>query len=152
MFVGHYNNGDYMRLFFLLVIVMCIFFYSYDTKSQYVINDDSYDLHTLAFDNLTSNNFLNYFHDIDVIRIYPYINPIYRDNLGDISYKVSGMNLRYAVLNFRNEYLSLIKKNSYLDYNYLFVNGICIDKIDAYLNDSQLYDLFNSDLIINVIK
>ena len=151
LFVVHYNNGDYMRWIYILVIVMFLFL-GYDTKSSYSVSDDSYNLHTLGIDNLSTNNFLNYFKDINVIRIYPYINPIYKDNLGDVSYRTNGVNLAYDIDNFRDEYLSLIKKNSYLDYNYLFVNGININRVDVYLSDRQLLNLINSDLIINFIK
>ena len=141
-----------MRGIYILIIIMFLFFYSYDTKSDYVVDNDSYTLHSLVFANLSTGNFLNYFSDIDVIRIYPYINPIYKNSLGDVSYEIDGLDLETNIERFRRNYLSLIKKNSYLDYNYLYVNGININRVDAYLSDVQLSNLINSDLIINVIK
>lgn len=140
-----------MRFIFLLIFLFLIFG-SFDTKSDYVVSDDSYNLHSLSFSNLSTNNFFNYFSNIDVVRIYPYINPIYDDMIGNIYYDFSYDDIVYNFNLFKEKYLSLIKKNSYLDYNYLFVNGFNIDRVDVYLSDKQLYDLSNSDLIFNIIK
>lgn len=140
-----------MRFLYLLIILF-LFICGYDTKSDSSINDDSYNLHSLSFSNLSTNNFFNYFSNIDVVRIYPYINPIYSDRIGDIYYDFSYGDIVYNFNLFKKKYLSLIKKNSYLDYNYLFVNGFNIDRVDVYLSNKQLYDLSNSDLIFNIIK
>ena len=115
------------------------------------MSNDSYDLHTLSFDNLSTNNFLNYFSDINVIKLYPYVNPIYKESIGDLVYEVRG-NLSDEISNFKEQYLNIIKKNSYLDYNYLYINGINISKMDVYLSDKDLYDIINSGLLVHVIK
>lgn len=115
------------------------------------MSNDSYDLHTLSFDNLSTNNFLNYFSDINVIKLYPYVNPIYKESIGYLVYEVRG-NLCDEISNFKEQYLNLIKKNSYLDYNYLYTNGINISKMDVYLSDKDLYDIINSGLLVHVIK
>ena len=133
--------------------MMVLVFSNSNVKTDYAIGDDSYDIHSLSFGNLNTNNFLNYFSDIDVIRIYPYINPIYKDSLGYVSYKMNGVDSGSDIERFKESYLSLIKKNSFLDYNYLYVNGINIGRIDVYLSDEQLDDLINDgSLIISVIK
>jgi len=134
-------------LFFFLLFLVFI-----GVKSHsYLLSEDSYDLHTLSFDNLSTNNFLNYFSDINVIKLYPYVNPIYKESIGDLVYEVRG-NLSDEISNFKEQYLNIIKKNSYLDYNYLYINGINISKMDVYLSDKDLYDIINSGLLVHVIK
>lgn len=134
-------------LFFFLLFLVFI-----GVKSHsYLLSEDSYDLHTLSFDNLSTNNFLNYFSDINVIKLYPYVNPIYKESIGDLVYEVRG-NLYDEISNFKEQYLNIIKKNSYLDYNYLYINGINISKMDVYVSDKDLYDIINSGLLVHVIK
>ena len=116
------------------------------------MSNDSYNLHTLTFENLSTNNFLDYFSNIDVIRIYPYINPIYKNNIGDIFYEVRGYDLSDEINKFEKSYLNLIKKNSYLDYNYLYTNGINISKMDVYISNKDLYNIINSGLLVYVVK
>lgn len=148
-FFVHYNNGDFMRriLFFFLLF---LFFIGVKANS-YLLNEDSYDLHTLSFDNLSTNNFLDYFSDISVIRLYPYVNPIYRESIGDLVYEVRG-NLSDEINKFKEQYLNIIKKNSYLDYNYLYTNGINISKMDVYVSDKQLNNILNSGLLVYSVK
>lgn len=150
IFCVHYNNGGYMKRILLIIIVFVLInivsarFYNYD------LNDDSYNLYVLYTDNLSTKNIVNYFSDIDVIRIYPRVNPIYKNNIGNVSYKINSSDLFYEINMFKEEYLSLIKKNSYLDYNYLYLNGIDIERIDVYISNNDLYKLLSSDLIITV--
>ena len=142
-----------MKLILAIIIIVLIGVVSVKSNNnyEYMVDDDSYNLYTLSFDNLSTNNFLKYFSDFDVVRIYPHVNPIYKSKVGNISYKLNSNDLSYEINLFKNNYLSLIKKNSYLDYNYLFMNGINIDKIDVYINSRELYKLINySDLIIDV--
>ena len=63
----------------------------------------------------------------------------------DISRKKRGnkrsSNIDKEINVFRQNYLEFIKKNSYKDYNYLYVNGIDISKVDIYISGSKLYKL-----------
>lgn len=151
----HYSNGGYMKKIFLVIII--IFLISVTNVSSnsydYLISDDSYGLYSLYVDGLNTNNFFSFFSDINVIRIYPYINPIYKDRIGNVSYKIDSFNLYYEINTFKNKYLSLIKKNSYSDYNYLYLNGISIDRVDVYMSGTDLYNfLSDSNLVLTVKK
>lgn len=143
-----------MKKIFLVIIIIFLISIT-NVKSNfydYLISDDSYGLYSLYVEGLNTNNFLSYFSDINVIRIYPYINPIYRDRIGEVSYEFDSFNISYEIEIFKNKYLSLIKKNSYLDYNYLYLN-INIDRVDVYMSGSDLYNfLSNSNLVFTVKK
>lgn len=150
LFVHHINGGKMKKIIVLSFSFFIIF--SISIKSNYLLDNDSYDEYTLVFENLSTNNILDYFSDIDIIKIYPYINPIYKDRLNDLSYEVRGYNLLNEINIFKNKYLDIIKKNSYLDYNYLYVNGINIYKMDVYMSSKDLYDILNSGLLVQIIK
>lgn len=146
----HYINGDIVRKIFILFF--SFLFYFFGVKCS-VLSDDSYNIHTLYFYNLSTNNVLDFFSDINIVRIYPSINPIYKDRLGNYFYEVRGFDLKSEIKNFSEVYLNMIKKNSYLDYNYLFVNGINISKMDIYVSNRDFYNIINDDrLLVNVVK
>ena len=138
-----------MKRFFFIVFILVVT----RVKSSFFIDvsDDVYDMYTLTFENLSTDNFLDYFSDLRVINIYPYVNPVYKKSVGDLSYHIDG-NLVDSISDFKNKYLDIIKKNSYLDYSYLYLNGINISKMDVYLSHKELYDIFNCGLLVHVVK
>ena len=141
-----------MKKVFLVIILFFLLHFLNVKSNNYLLDDESYNIYTLSVENLSTNNIINFFSDIDVIRLYPKVNPIYKSMIGNISYKLESSDLLYEVNKFKSEYLSFIKKNSYLDYNYLYTNGINIDKIDVYISDKDLYDIINSGLSVHIIK
>lgn len=99
------------KIFLVIIIIFLISVTNVSSNSyDYLISDDSYGLYSLYVDGLNTNNFFSFFSDINVIRIYPYINPIYKDRIGNVSYKIDSFNLYYEINTFKNKYLSLIKK------------------------------------------
>ena len=146
----HYINGDFMRKVF--VLLFCYLFLIFGVKSN-VLRDDVYNMHTLYFYNLNTNNIMDFFSDVNIIRIYPSINPIYKNRVGNYFYEVRGLDLESEINNFKERYLNIIKTNSYLDYNYLFVNGINISRMDIYVSNRDFYNIINDDrLLVNVVK
>ena len=147
----HYINGDFMKKFsilffsFFLLLFKCV-------ESNSFFDNESYDMYTLVFENLSTNNIFNYFSNINIVKIYPFVNPIYEDKIGDLSDEFRGYKLSDEINSFKDNYLNNIKKNSYLDYNYLYVNGINISKMDVYMSSKDLYDILNSGLLVKVIK
>lgn len=133
------------RFFFLFFLFSIVIMYSIKSFNY---DSSAYRVYSLYFDNLSTNNILKYFSDKSVLNIYPHVNPIYSDRVGRISFKVNDLSSDIEV--FKKSYLSFVKKNSYLDYNYLFLNGIDIYRLDVYLSSDELFDLLNSDLIFSI--
>lgn len=130
-------------LLIFLCFLLCIVSVSSSDKYSYLLSDDSYNLYFVSIENLNTKNFLSYFDGISVVRLYPSVNPIYKNMLGDISYKFFSNNISHEINSFSNYYLSMIKKNSYSDYNYLYINGISIDKVLIYISGIDLYSFLN---------
>lgn len=129
----------------LLIIIFFCFVFSVNIKSKsnykYLENDDSYNIYSVSIENLNTKNFHTFFSGVDVVRIYPSVNPIYKNKIGEVSYRFRSSNIDKEINVFRQNYLEFIKKNSYKDYNYLYVNGIDISKVDIYISGSKLYKL-----------
>lgn len=139
------------KIFLVITFFFISVFYVKSDSYDYLINE-SYGLYSLYLEGINTDNFLSYFSDINVVRIYPYINPIYKNRIGDISYKFDRFNKSYEINSFRNMYLDLIKKNSYLDYNYLYLNGISIDRVDVYMSGIDLYNFLNNSNLVFTVK
>lgn len=131
-----------MKKFLIFLIFLSVFLlYKVESNSKYsyLIDDYSYNIYSISIDGLNTNNFLDYFNDIAVISIYPFVNPIYLSNIGDVKYTFRSSNINNEVNKFKDSYLKLIKKNSYSDYNYLYMNGVSLSKVDVYISGNQLY-------------
>lgn len=130
----------------LLIIIFFCFVFSVNIKSKsnykHLENDDSYNIYSVSIENLNTKNFHTFFSGVDVVRIYPSVNPIYKNKIGEVSYRFRSSNIDKEINVFRQNYLEFIKKNSYKEYNYLYVNGIFIDKVDIYISGNDLYKLF----------
>lgn len=137
-------NGDFVKKILLLIFVCLLFgIISVSSNDSYYIRDDSYNIYSISINNLNTKNFFSYFDGICVIRIFPKINPIYKNVLGNLSYKFSSTDINSEISLFNKYYLSIIKKNSYSDYNYLYINGIDIDKVFIYISEKDLYNFLN---------
>ena len=141
----HNINGDFMKkaLLLLVLFLLSVVTVSSSDRYSYLLSDDSYNLYYVSIDNLNTLNFFSYFKGFNVIRVYPYVNPIYKNMIGEVSYEFSSNNINNEINLFNRYYLDLIKKNSYSDYNYLYINGIFIEKVLVYANGPDLYSFAN---------
>ncbi len=130
----------------IILLIFFLFILNLNIKSKnynYVINDETYEYRYVSIENLNTNNFINYFKEVNVISIYPKVNPIYKDKIGNIYYKFINNNISEEIEKFKYNYIKLIKKNSYSDYNYLYVSGINIDKVLIYISNKELNNFIN---------
>ena len=93
--------------------------------------------------NISTNNFLEYFNNIKVIWIKPKMNLLYSDKLNKFNkYYFKEISNSKNISNFMNRYLksldSLGYKNEVLK---LKTSGIMLDKVKVYLTDDELYNL-----------
>ena len=129
----------------ILVIIFFILFLSITTVYSndfysYLKSDDSYRVYTITIEGLNTKNIYNYLNEVKILRIYPRINPIYKDKIGNVFYQFRGVD---DIEIFTKEFLKLIKKNSFDDYNYSYICGDDIEKLDVIIKGSELYDLIN---------
>lgn len=127
-------------------LVIFFFLFIISVKSNR-LSDDSYSLRTLTFSNLSTNNIYDFFSDIRIVRIYPYINPIYKDRVGELVYDVD-YSLYNSIERLKYDYFDIVKRNSYSDYNYFYLNGINIYKMDVYISNKDLYNILSDGRLL----
>ena len=144
---GNVINGDYMKYFyFFIILLLCIFSSLIITKSDNVIStfkeDNSYDVYILDIskENINTFNLLDYFDNVKILEIYPYINPIYKKliNLSSYSFNTSLSNKKNISL-FTREYLRKLDNNSLKEELVKYkLNGIKINRIKIYATTSNI--------------
>ena len=150
---GYDKNGDVMKklfLFFLFIISFSFINISSDNKYFYLRNDDSFNIYSISIDNLNTKNINKYLSDFKVLKVNVDVNPLYKNILGDVSFNLQSDDLVSEMEILKSNYLSLIKKNSFLDYDYLYINGIKISDVLVYTSGRKLYDFsLNNNVKIN---
>lgn len=150
---GYDKNGDVMKklfLFFLFIISFSFINISSDNKYIYLRNDDSFNIYSISIDNLNTKNINKYLSDFKVLKVNVDVNPLYKNILGDVSFNLQSDDLVSEMEILKSNYLSLIKKNSFLDYDYLYINGIKISDVLVYTSGRKLYYFsLNNNVKIN---
>ena len=132
-------------ILFLSLTILVIISTFYKEKTQIVYNEVSsnfeYGQIYLIFENniLNTNNFEEYFKDIKVLKVYPYINPIYEKRI-KANYSFIHNNHNYDLEILKKNYINKLRKNGLIsEANEYEVNGIIIKKvlIESNLNDVQ---------------
>lgn len=135
----------------ILAFTICFFvFLSFNFKEKTsltfsTINND-YAFYILEFhsQNISTNNFNDYFMDIDVIWIEPYINPLY--NHIKTKYQFKNIN------SFKNEFISLLARNGlHSEALNLKIEGIKIKKIKVYSSESDIQNLKIENMTFDII-
>jgi len=144
------NNGDLMKKVLILLILIFIFsFILNKNKIQTVFSvDTEYEIYYLDFRkvNLNTNNFNDYFNNnnMDIIKIEPYVNPIYKDKIKNLNYLFDYYSNESNIKKFKERYLKEIKNNNYIDdYNKYLINGIKIEMVKVYSNYKEILELIS---------
>lgn len=89
---------------------------------------------------LNTNNFSNYFDDnVKVIGVYPEVNILYKNKIGDMYYEFNGNSIKDNLNKFSNYYKTMLKKhNFYNDLTQINYLGINIEKVRVYVNSDTL--------------
>lgn len=147
-------------IIFIIIVVISIFFSLIITKgeeTEMVFNeqDNSYDVYLLDIskENINTNNIFNYFEDVKILEIIPYINPLYKKviNISSYSFNTILSNKKNISL-FINEYLNKLDeyhlKEEIINYR---INGIKINKIKVYASNYSMNNIINN-YNIRIIK
>lgn len=119
-----------------------------DTQLVYkeIDNSKDFQLIYLLFENnnLNTNNFMNYFKNIEVIKIYPYINPVYANKIkANYSYSFTKENYIYDLQKFTSIYLEKLRSLGLMkDSNKYQIKGVIINKVLVYCNLDIIKDKF----------
>ena len=145
------NNGDYMKkLIIFLILLSIIFFIDKKEKIIDVFNENNYyEIYYLDFrnTNLTTNNFIEYFNNknIDILKIQPYINPIYRNKISFYEYQFDYSGINSNIKKLKDKYLSELKIINYDEYVKYRISGIKIDMVKVYAREEDIIKILNKD-------
>lgn len=89
---------------------------------------------------LNTNNFKNYFtNEIKIIGIYPKVNAIYKNKVGNLYYSFSKNTIDENIISFKKYYKSILEKNNFKnDLILLDYNGISLEKVKVFLSYEEL--------------
>ena len=133
-----------MKKIIILLVLLCVIFII--NKKETIIsvfnNDDQYEIYYLDFrdSNLTTNNFLDYFDNIniDVLKIEPYINPLYKDKFSFDEYLFNYSGKSNNIKKFKTKYLEELKQINYKDYTSCIINGIKINMVKVFTTKEEI--------------
>lgn len=132
----------------LLAFTVCFFVLSYfkeeKTVATFIEDDYSYSFYTLEFPskNISTNNFNEYFNNIDVIMIEPYVNKLYENQIKQ-QYQFTSID------KFKEDYIKVLENSGYRsDAVKLKIEGIKIKKIKVYSSNRDLARLNIEQMII----
>ncbi len=140
-------------IIFIIIVVISIFFSLIITKGEetemvFSENSNYYDIYILDIskENINTNNIIDYFDDIKILEIYPYINPIYKKliNINSYSFNTILSNKKNISL-FTSEYLKKLEDNNLKEEIVKYrINGIKINKIKVYASNNSMNYIINN--------
>lgn len=118
-------------------------------ETEIAFYENDYNMYNINVENanVTTKNIMDYFKDIDIIGITPYIDKIYEHKIiNEIGYyEFGGKDINYNINNFINKYISVLNKNG-INSIPVNVNGIRIKLVKIYTNE----DILNELLLKNI--
>ena len=135
---------DFMKKIFILVFLFLILLLLNDKDEVALVNkeitNDEMFVVLLSIPGLNTNNFVNYFdNDIKIIGIYPAVNILYKNKIGNVYYEFNSGGIKKNINDFTKFYKNKLKKNNFNnDLNLINYRGINIDKVEVYVNNDIL--------------
>ncbi len=131
-----------MKKIILLIIFIFLFNLNYSEKIVTTFKENNLNnFYILEFpnNNLSTNNFLNYFSDVQVIWIE-----------FNTKYDIKKRYVYKDIDEVKNKYIDELNKNNYkVDAINMFVSGIIINKIKVYSNINKINSLNIENMIVN---
>lgn len=137
------------KIFIFMVLILIILMPNTKEEAVFVnkeiINDEMV-IVLLSVPGLNTNNFVNYFsEDIKIIGIYPYVNVLYKNKIGNMYYEFNNESVKENINRFSKYYKNKLKKNNFNnDLNLINYTGINIDKVKVYVNGDILKKFIHS--------
>lgn len=133
-----------MKKIFLVITILITLILFINKEDVMVVNNelDSDEMMTvlLIIPGLNTNNFHNYFDDsIEIIGIYPKVNMLYKEKIGNMYYRFNKNNIKQDILNFTKYYKSVLEKNNFNnDLILINYNGVNIENVKVYISGDNL--------------
>jgi len=131
-----------MKKIIIIVLILFLIKIDYnDTQNVFYEKIEYSNLYEITcLNNISTNNFNNYFKNIKVIWIKPKINNLYKDKLLKFNkYYFKDISNNKNIENFKNDYINYINKIGYKSEALkLKTSGVMIEKIKVYLNEEDL--------------
>ena len=131
-----------MKKIIILIIFIFLFNLNYSEKVMTTFKENNLNnFYILEFpnNNLSTNNFLNYFDDIQVIWIE-----------FNTKYNIKKRYVYNGIVDTKNKYITELNNNNYkLDAVNLSISGIVINKIKVYSNINKINNLNIENMIVN---
>ena len=128
-----------------LVIAILITLILFTNKEEVIIVNNELDSNEmmsilLIVPGLNTNNFTDYFDDsIEIIGIYPKVNMLYKEKIGNMYYQFNKNNIKQDITNFTKYYKSVLEKNKFNnDLILINYNGINIESVKVYISGDNL--------------
>lgn len=124
----------------LLFLLLIWLLYPQENVQTVFYEDEDYGIYEIYFEKgeLNTNNILNRFKDIQVLTIYPYINPIYSEKIKLKSYSFQN---DFDIEKFKNKYIKELEesgfKNEAVNIN---LEGISLVKVKVYSKEAILQE------------
>lgn len=133
-----------MKKMILLIVILITLILLTNKEEVIVVNSelDSNEMMNilLSIPGLNTNNFTSYFSDnIEIIGIYPKVNVLYKERLGNMFYQFNKNSIKQDIINFSKYYKSILEKNKFNnDLILINYNGISIEKVSVYISGADL--------------
>lgn len=133
---------------FIVLLILGMIVNNSKIKTEMVyseIEEHNYRQIYLLFENnnLNTNNFIELFNNIVVLKIYPYINPVYASRIkANYNYSFNHGNYSYELEKFKTEYLKVLKNIGLVsEANYYQSSGVIIKRVLVYEDINNLRNL-----------
>lgn len=149
------------KLSFIILLLFLIFILNSSKQETVLVynevsNEHEYQQIYLQFEDntLNTNNFDLYFTDIDVLKIYPYINPVYAGKLkANYSYTFTRDRHNLDLERFKTNFIESIRKIGLnQEANILETKGVIINKVLVYDRIETLKSKFGNYSYIKYSK
>lgn len=127
---------------FLFLIIVCNNG-SEQTQMVFDYNEEEMLTANILIPGLNTKNFEDYFDDyVEIIGVYPKINLVYRNKIGNIFYTFNQNNVKDDLSSLTKYYKNILRKNNFIsDLVLSDYNGINIEKVRVFLTYQKLNEI-----------
>lgn len=145
--ISHIINGGFMKKVIIVFGILLVSILIINKKDNTILVNTTLDnieegsqIFYLTIPNLNTKNFSNYFNDeSDIVGIYPYVNPLYKNRVGNMFFIFDSKSLNSNMTRFIKYYKNILQKNNFNnDLVMIDYNGVNIEKVKLYIEVNEL--------------